>query len=57
LEGLLEECKGDQRELRKAKTWPKADGVYPMYLKHNIPLGLSDEQVAERDAAVWLDRP
>jgi hypothetical protein len=52
----LEECQGDQGVLRKAETWPKADGVYPMYLKHSTPLRLPDEQMVERDATVLHER-
>jgi hypothetical protein len=42
--------------LRKAKTWSKADGVYPLYLRHIIPLRLSDEQRVERDASALHQR-
>ena len=52
----MEECQGDQGVLRKAETWPKADGVYPMYLKHSTPLRLPDEQMVERDATVLHER-
>jgi hypothetical protein len=50
LKGLLGECKGDQGVLRGIKTWPKADGVCPLYL------GLSDEQKVERGACVLHQR-
>jgi hypothetical protein len=52
----LGEYKGDHGVLRKAKTWPKADGVYPLYLRHSIPLRLSDEQRVERDASALHQR-
>jgi hypothetical protein len=58
LEGLLEECKGDQGVLSKINTWPKADadGLYPLYLRHSNPLRLSDEQKVERGACVLHQR-
>jgi hypothetical protein len=52
LESPLKECKGDQGLQRKVQTWPKAGGIFPMYLKHCIPLRLYDEQMVERDASI-----
>jgi hypothetical protein len=40
LEGLLKGCKNDQGMQREVKTWSKADGVYPLHLRHSIPLKL-----------------
>jgi hypothetical protein len=56
LESLLKEWKSDQGVQRKAQTWSKAGGIYPMYLKHCIPLRLSDEQMVERDASILHQR-
>ena len=56
MKGLLEECKGDQGVLRKIQTWPKPGGVFSMYLKHCIPLRLSDEQMVERDRTALHER-
>jgi hypothetical protein len=42
--------------LRKAKTWSKAGGVYPLYLRRSIPLRLSDEQRVERDVSALHQR-
>ena len=56
LEGLLEEYKGDQGVLRGIRTWPKTDGVCPLYLRHSNPLRPSGEQKVERDACVLRQR-
>ena len=56
LESLLKECKGDQGLQRKVQTWSKPGGVFSMYLKHCIPLRLSDEQMVERDASILRQR-
>ena len=56
LKGLLEECKGDPGVLRKIQTWSKPGGVFSMYLKHCIPLRLSDEQMVERDTSILRQR-
>jgi hypothetical protein len=56
LESLLKECKGDQGLLRKIQTWSKPGGVFSMYLKHCIPLRLSDEQMVERDVGILRQR-
>jgi hypothetical protein len=56
LESPLKECKGDQGLQRKAQTWSKPGGVFSMYLKHCIPLRLSDEQMAERDVSILRQR-
>ena len=56
LKSLLEECKGDQGMQRKIQTWSKPGGVFSMYLKHCIPLRLSDEQMVERDASILRQR-
>ena len=54
----MKECKGDQGLQREVQTWSKAGGVFPMYayLKHCIPLRLSDEQMVERDASILRQR-
>jgi hypothetical protein len=49
LEGHLKERKSDQGMQREVQTWSKAGGactgVYPMHLRHCIPLRLPDEQI------------
>ena len=52
----MKEFKSDQGMQREVQTWSKAGGVYPTYIKHCIPLRLSDEQMVERDASILRQR-
>ena len=52
----MKEWKSDQGMQRKIQTWSKPGGVFSMYLKHCIPLRLSDEQMVERDVSILRQR-